>query len=261
MREAENDAVYYVHNDHLGTPKVLTDGSQKVVWRGDALAFGETEVEGRVDFGFRFPGQAEDGVSGYFYNYFRDYDASLGRYLQSDPIGLRGGVNTFGYVGGNPLFFIDPYGLELAGFTGGFSVGIPILKNVNVVFAISATYAVDSELNTTVLYTPEVGFGSKGGNLFLRGVLGLNPSHTVDDLVGSGASLSIDVHDVSTSLTFPGSEPKDAFPIIEVGGNIIGDSGASITYGEGMSPATFVERIKRGFRIAKDFFEFCKGSG
>ncbi len=63
----------------------------------------------------RFPGQyAEE--SGLSYNYFRDYEPATGRYIESDPLGLGDGPNTYAYVRSRPLFTFDPFGL--ASFTG-----------------------------------------------------------------------------------------------------------------------------------------------
>ncbi len=64
-------------------------------------------------------GQYFDSESNLFYNYFRYYDPSTGRYITSDPIGLEGGLNTFGYVGGSPLSYVDSYGLNPLAITAG----------------------------------------------------------------------------------------------------------------------------------------------
>ncbi len=92
----------------------MTDAAGALVWDRVARPFGAAySVGGSKALALRFPGQVEDAATALHYNYFRDYDPSLGRYNQSDPIGLRGGVNTYAYVGGNPLAYIDPLGLVI----------------------------------------------------------------------------------------------------------------------------------------------------
>jgi RHS repeat-associated protein len=109
----------YIYADQIDTPRVITRASDnKMVWRWDqADPFGLTPANenpqtlGVFASNARFPGQLYDKESNLHYNWHRDYDAQLGRYVQSDPIGLAGGINTFAYVEGNPLSLIDPDGL------------------------------------------------------------------------------------------------------------------------------------------------------
>jgi RHS repeat-associated protein len=106
-------AVYYFHNDHLGTPRVVTDRLRDVRWRADYTPFGETIMHTeQIEMPLRMPGQYYDSESGLHYNYYRDYDPGLGRYIQSDPIGLLGGLNTYVYARNDPLSLIDPFGLH-----------------------------------------------------------------------------------------------------------------------------------------------------
>lgn len=112
----------YYQLDHLGTPQQLVNKTGSVVWKAKALAFGVTTVEvNTVVNNLRFPGQYYDEETGQHYNYFRDYEPSTGRYVQSDPIGLDGGLNAYGYVGGDPIRLIDSMGLITVGVIDGFN--------------------------------------------------------------------------------------------------------------------------------------------
>lgn len=116
-------SVFYIHTDHLNTPRRITRPSDNtIVWRWESDPFGtlppNEDPDGdtvAVSFNLRFPGQYYDAQTGSFYNYFRDYDPATGRYLESDPIGLDGGINTYAYTDANPLSFIDPFGLSKGG--------------------------------------------------------------------------------------------------------------------------------------------------
>lgn len=105
--------MFFFLNDRLGTPLMLTDSTNTVVWEGIYKPFGEAEVNpnSTVVNNFRFPGQYYDEETGFHYNWHRYYDPGIGRYLTADPIGLAGWINLFLYVQNNPVNLIDPEGL------------------------------------------------------------------------------------------------------------------------------------------------------
>jgi RHS repeat-associated protein len=116
-----NQKLHYVEADALGSPRAVIDPVRNVAiwnWSLKGEAFGASAPNQNPDgdanqfvFNMRFPGQRYDAASGLNYNYFRDYESSTGRYVESDPIGLDGGISTYGYANDNSLKYIDPYGL------------------------------------------------------------------------------------------------------------------------------------------------------
>ena len=113
---AVNPSVAYLHTDHIDTPRVVIDRQGRQRWSWVAEPFGNsapvTNPVGVGDFALnlRMPGQYFDVETGLSQNWHRVLDHGLGRYTQSDPIGLAGGINTYAYVGGNPVSRVDPDG-------------------------------------------------------------------------------------------------------------------------------------------------------
>ncbi|WP_347486319.1 RHS repeat-associated core domain-containing protein [Vandammella animalimorsus] len=115
---AATKTYHYIHSDHLGTPQIATDKNGNQTWAQVSEAFGKATISANAstEINIRFPGQYYDQETGTHYNFHRDYDPSTGRYLQSDPIGLDGGVNFYIYSNMNSLLFFDNVGLKSCPF-------------------------------------------------------------------------------------------------------------------------------------------------
>jgi RHS repeat-associated protein len=112
-----NPKLHFIHVDHLNTPRAIYDEQQQLRWKWEQTeAFGDSVPDenpsgfGAFEFALRFPGQYLDKESNRAYNFSRNYDMVIGRYVESDAIGLRGGLNTYLYVGAYPLGRVDPTG-------------------------------------------------------------------------------------------------------------------------------------------------------
>src|SRR5262249_46831411 len=107
--------LFFISPDHLGAPHLIADAKGKKVWSWNHDPFGSTDPVGQGNFTFnlRFPGQIHDDETGFNYNHFRDYRSDMGRYVENDPLGLLAGLNTYGYVGGNPVSLTDRLGLAV----------------------------------------------------------------------------------------------------------------------------------------------------
>jgi RHS repeat-associated protein len=133
LAKIEGNDIYYYHNDHLGTSVMMTDSSGTTVWEGDFKPFGEEHsVTGSIINNLRFPGQYFDAETELHYNYYRDYNPVIGRYVEADPSGIERGENhLFIYVGNNTVNLIDPRGLLAGGLVRAYQIAralIPKMK-------------------------------------------------------------------------------------------------------------------------------------
>jgi len=114
--------IFYIYTDQIGAPRAITinAGVPATVWtcsiepnaatRDNNDPFGSNTANAvSLTYNVRLPGQYFDLESGMYYNYFRDYDPAVGRYATSVPIGLKGGLNTFLHVGGEPNIRVDQH--------------------------------------------------------------------------------------------------------------------------------------------------------
>lgn len=108
----------------------LTDDRRRMVgWRRLCEKTGKRSLRERRNV--ILPGQYFDAETGLNYNYRRDYDPATGRYVESDPIGLHGGINTYAYVDSTPVDTVDPFGLTPAGLLGALLNTLPKREDCN----------------------------------------------------------------------------------------------------------------------------------
>ena len=186
---AMNGQLEAIHDDQLGRPQVVTNAAQVVVWSAQNLPFTRNvTVSSSAPLNIGFPGQYYDQETGLWNNGFRDYDAALGRYVESDPLGLKGGINIYAYVGGNPLSNVDPLGLDwqLSWTIASGSVAVPGAgASANVTVGINFP---SFNPSTWSLYGTVQGAGGIGGGVFAGFGEGFNVSHGDAPTTGTSSS-------------------------------------------------------------------------
>jgi RHS repeat-associated protein len=110
VRTEFNGIRTYFLTDHLGSTRALTDANGNIIQRYDYTPYGQTTATSSAFSNpYQYTGRELD-QSGLYYYRARYYSPQMGRFISEDPIGLRGGINTYGYVEGNPVNLIDPEG-------------------------------------------------------------------------------------------------------------------------------------------------------
>jgi RHS repeat-associated protein len=145
-------ATYYIHTGQIEEPLVMTDASKAKVWDAYVEPFGMATVFGTpsANLDLRLPGQFTQAELGALsQNWNRDYDTSLGRYIEADPLGIEAGQNLYGYVGGNPLSENDRSGLAPGiGHNGGPALEGPwVGELLGRIFGVAVAVAWPTDLN------------------------------------------------------------------------------------------------------------------
>lgn len=216
--------LYYIHTDHLGTPRQVTvPGSPTpppywLVWEWNGEPFGtsypnEDPMGSGVKFtmNLRNAGQYYDKETGLFNNGFRDYNPVLGRYMQADPVGLGGGLNTYAYVSGNPISYTDPSGRcpQCLAVGAGFVVG-------------AGAYVVGTYIGGGDFSFRDMGVAGLGGSLAVAtageaavGSLAIGTGRAIAGIIGDlGFDLGFNAYDAAGVLSPSGksSNSSDSGP-------------------------------------------------
>jgi len=120
------DTVSFVRTDHIGRPVFATNQNGTKVWAARYLPFGQVQTSGGDNINLRFPGQWFNAMTGFHQNWMRDYDPTLGRYIQADPLGLVDGAAVYTYALQNPHRYTDPRGEQSISLPGPVPLPIPV---------------------------------------------------------------------------------------------------------------------------------------
>ena len=233
LARIDNDAqIYYYHVDRLGTPQAMTDATGTVVWKGYYDPFGNATLRvSTIENNLRLPGQYYDRETGLFYNLNRDYDPTTGRYIEFDLIGLDGGINTYTYVGGNPISYKDPPGLILL---NPVTIGAAIGGVAGAIQAANAGGGWTSQNAWNIVAGAATGAGAGALAGFLPGSAGLLAGVRVGAISGAAGN---------AANQWLGGTPVQCTDLAQVGTQgLVGAFGGGLGYAAGFSSALGIVR-------------------
>lgn len=125
LQVATNNTVYYFHLDYLGSTQTITDKDGNVIEIMEYDVYGKPTIYNTNGIikelssvtSILFAGRDFDNETGCYYNRYRNYHVSIGRFVQKDPMLYINGMNDMSYVNNNATVFRDPYGLFAIGKT------------------------------------------------------------------------------------------------------------------------------------------------